>query len=219
MIAITVTEFQTRLKNVVASNPGPLIVLIDELDRCRPTYAVETLEAVRHLFTVDGVVVVVAVNRKQLAEAVKGLYGEGFNGGRYLDRFADRRIRLPTPDRETRAPFLTGLTTETGLAEHLTIGPWSKSVFHLVAELPNCELRDIQHATHLATAVLSSNPPPDLQRNLWEWSVLALVMLRVVDENAYSQFGCAKTWVLVVLVLGVWVMLRGFRGLRNCHSW
>ena len=183
-----VAEFQTRLKNVVASNPGPLVVLIDELDRCRPTYAVGTLEAVRHLFTVDGVVVVVAVNRKQLAEAVKGLYGAGFNADRYLHRFADWPVTLPTPDRDTRVPFLAGLTAETGLAEHVSSGALSQSALDLVADLPDAELRDIEHATHLATAVLSSNPPPAVRRNLWEWSVLALVVLRIADQNAYSQF-------------------------------
>ena len=183
-----VAEFQTRLKNVVASNQGPLVVLIDELDRCRPTYAVETLEAVRHLFTVDGVVVVVAVNRKQLAEAVKGLYGAGFNADRYLHRFADWPVTLPTPDRDTRVPFLAGLTAETGLAEHVSSGALSQSALDLVADLPDAELRDIEHATHLATAVLSFNPPPTVQRNLWEWSVLALVVLRIANQNAYPQF-------------------------------
>ena len=184
-----VTEFQQQLENVAAAASGPLVVLIDELDRCRPTYSVETLEVVRHLFTVGGVVVVVAVNREQLTEAVKGLYGAKFDANRYLRRFYDQRVSLLAPDRDTRAPFLTELTAQTGIAEHVSGDARTQSVLNLVADLPdNNELRDIQHAAYLATAGLSSNPSPDLGNELWEWSVLAMVMLRIVDGNAYSQF-------------------------------
>ena len=183
-----VAEFQQQLKNVVALNPGPLVVLIDELDRCRPTYAVETLEVVRHLFTVDGVVVVVAVNRKQLVEAVKGLYGANFNADRYLDRFVDLTTPLRAPDHDALAPFLTGLTIETGLRDHVSSTDLTHSALSLVADLADTEPRDVEHATHLATTVLSSKRPPLIQREFWEWSVLALVVLRIADEEAYAGF-------------------------------
>ena len=58
----------------------PLIVLIDELDRCRPTYAVEFLEVVKHLMAVDHVVYAFAVNRSELAHTVCGCYGPEFDG-------------------------------------------------------------------------------------------------------------------------------------------
>ena len=183
-----VAEFQEKLKVVTVAAVGPLVVLIDELDRCRPTYAVETLEVVRHLFTVDGVVVVVAANRKQLVEAVKGMYGEGFGADRYLDRFVDLSTPLRTPDRDTRAPFLTGLASETGLATQSVSDKWCQSVLDMVAGLPSFELRDAEHAAHLAAVTLSSNPPPHVERALWERYVLALVLLRIADKKAYSQF-------------------------------
>ena len=41
-----------------------------------------------------------------------------------------------------------------------------------------------------------------------------------LDEASVAQCrGCAKSWVLAVLALGVGLMLRGFPGLRSCHSW
>ena len=61
-------------KLVAKKGEGPLIVMIDELDRCRPSFAVEFLETAKHLFAVDQVVFVLAVNRKELAHAVKALY-------------------------------------------------------------------------------------------------------------------------------------------------
>ena len=69
---------------------GPLIVIIDELDRCHPSYALELLATVRHLFNVDGVVkIVLAINRAELAHSVQSIYGPDFSADRYLRRFAD----------------------------------------------------------------------------------------------------------------------------------
>ena len=83
-----------------ASGNKPTVVLIDELDRCRPTYAIELLETAKHIFGVDHVVFVLAVNREQLAHSVKALYGSEFDAVGYLRRFFDIDFRLPAPDRE-----------------------------------------------------------------------------------------------------------------------
>ena len=152
----------------------------------------ETLEAVRHLFTVDGVVVVIAANRDQLAKAVEGLYGADFNADRYLDRFVDLTTTLRIPDHETLVPFLTGLTTETGLSDHVSSADRTHRALSLVADLADTEPRDLEHATHLAATVLSSKRSPAIQRELWEWSVLALVVLRIADQNVYADFGLGR---------------------------
>ncbi len=77
---------------------GPAIIFIDELDRCRPTYAVKVLEEIKHLFDVPGLVFVLGVNGEQLANSLVGAYGPNFKGDAYLRRFIDRRYRLATAD-------------------------------------------------------------------------------------------------------------------------
>ena len=64
----------------------PLVFLVDELDRCRPTYALEVLERVKHLFDVPNVVFVFGVNRDVLANAVASTYGIE-DGWHYLSKF------------------------------------------------------------------------------------------------------------------------------------
>jgi len=76
----------------------PLFVFVDELDRCRPDYAIELLEGIKHLFGVPGVYFVVATNTIQLGESVKAVYGNGFDGHRYLKRFFDIQYTLPEPN-------------------------------------------------------------------------------------------------------------------------
>ena len=86
-------------------NGRPLVIVIDELDRCRPSYAVEFLEAAKHLFSVDHVVFVLAVNRSELAHSVKAIYGEDFGADSYLERFFDIVIDLPAVERKQLIEF------------------------------------------------------------------------------------------------------------------
>ena len=72
----------------------PAFILIDELDRCRPSYAVEMLETIKHIFDIPRVVFVLATDTEQLQHSVKAIYGEGFKAQHYLSRFFHRRFIL-----------------------------------------------------------------------------------------------------------------------------
>ena len=75
----------------------PIFVFIDELDRCRPSYAVEMLETIKHIFDVEGIVFVVATDTEQLQHTIKSVYGEGFDAKVYLGRFFNSRYSLKRP--------------------------------------------------------------------------------------------------------------------------
>lgn len=78
----------------------PLFVIVDELDRCRPTYAVQMLEELKHIFAIEGVVFVIGTDTVQLSHSVNALYGEKFDSARYLRRFFDRVVVFPPVDRK-----------------------------------------------------------------------------------------------------------------------
>lgn len=75
----------------------PIFIFIDELDRCRPSYAVEMLETIKHIFNVKGIVFVVATDTDQLQHTIKSIYGEGFDAKVYLGRFFNSRYSLKRP--------------------------------------------------------------------------------------------------------------------------
>jgi hypothetical protein len=75
----------------------PFFVLIDELDRCRPLYAIAMLERVKHLFDTPHVVFVIATDSGQLRHSVGAIYGSGFASDRYLRRFFDRTYVFAKP--------------------------------------------------------------------------------------------------------------------------
>lgn len=91
-IAELMKEF---IDNVIDKRVDRLIIFIDELDRCKPTFAVQMLERIKHFFFDDRVTFVFSVNIEQLQYTIKNYYGEGFNASRYLDKFFDLRIGLP----------------------------------------------------------------------------------------------------------------------------
>lgn len=71
-----------------------LIIFIDELDRCRPTFAIETLEAIKHFFDLKNVIFIISLDTKQLSKSIKTVYGDIESEG-YLRRFFDYQIPLP----------------------------------------------------------------------------------------------------------------------------
>lgn len=82
-------------KAASSKNDGkPVYIFIDELDRCRPTYAIELLERVKHFFAIEGCRFVIATDTDQLAHSICAVYGTGFASKRYLKRFFDSTFKL-----------------------------------------------------------------------------------------------------------------------------
>lgn len=90
-----VITLRNYLRNVVKKK-GTLVIIIDELDRCRPTFAVQTLEIVKHLFNVRGLVFIFALDILQLSHGIKSVYGYGFDATGYLERFFNMIDLLPS---------------------------------------------------------------------------------------------------------------------------
>jgi hypothetical protein len=99
-----ITDFKQRLSILVSyleNQPSiqlPIFVFIDELDRCRPDYAIKLLEGIKHLFGIPGIHFIVATNLAELAHSVRAVYGEKFSAERYLKRFFDMEYTLPEPE-------------------------------------------------------------------------------------------------------------------------
>ena len=86
------------IDSLILEHGNRLVFFIDELDRCKPDYAIRFLERIKHYFDDDRVTFVFAVSLSQLQATVKNYYGAEFNSSRYLDKFFDLRITLPSPD-------------------------------------------------------------------------------------------------------------------------
>ena len=92
--------FEDYLDEAITDKNSRLLVLIDELDRCKPTYAVKLLERIKHYLSNEKITFVFAVNEQQLQSTIRAFYGDNFKACEYLDRFFDYRLSLPPPDIE-----------------------------------------------------------------------------------------------------------------------
>lgn len=100
--AMEVFRIELARWTAMASEKGrSVVILVDELDRCRPTFAIELLERIKHLFDVTGLVFVIAVHREELAHSVRAIYGNDFGAAQYLNRFFDLECRLPKASNQT----------------------------------------------------------------------------------------------------------------------
>lgn len=79
-------------------NADKLVIFIDELDRCRPDFAVRLLEQIKALFQSESIITVISADSVQLSKAMAGIYGEGYDSQRFLERFFDYRVVLPPCD-------------------------------------------------------------------------------------------------------------------------
>lgn len=101
-----IREFQKSLSELlheIEANGGvslPLVVLIDELDRCRPTYALKLLEESKHFFDNTETVFIYGINVGQLTHTVRAVYGTDYNASHYLARFLKVSLNLPVPDNQ-----------------------------------------------------------------------------------------------------------------------
>ena len=192
----SVRDFRNALQEMAdalaESNNGlPLVVIIDELDRCRPTYAARLLEVAKHLFAVNNIVFVLAVNRSELVHSIRALYGNEFDAMGYLRRFFDIDFSLPEPNRRTFIEtnlVTTGVESFFKSTEHLNsrdFYPKVKEMLLSFFDAYEISLRTILQALHRLGLTLASLPPS--QQPLARELVVALIV-RTVDIVIYRKF-------------------------------
>lgn len=81
------TQFKNKLKELIKkqNSDKPFIVIVDELDRCKPTYAIEFLEKLKHLFDIPNMIFILFINEDELVNAISHTYG--IDGKNYLGKF------------------------------------------------------------------------------------------------------------------------------------
>lgn len=91
----TIQDFKKELAELAAQLEKPLVFIIDELDRCRPDFAIRLIERIKHFFDIPKIVFVLVMNKPQLLQSIKSVYGyEAEMNGDYLEKFIDFTVHL-----------------------------------------------------------------------------------------------------------------------------
>lgn len=98
---IVMQEFKIQLAKYAQTQVNPIVIFIDELDRCKPNFAVNLVERIKHFFDVPNIVFVLLLNREQLEKAIKGVYGNETDASAYLGKFVNFFFKLPKLNKES----------------------------------------------------------------------------------------------------------------------
>lgn len=187
----------------------PLFVFIDELDRCRPTFAIEMLETVKHIFDMKKVVFVIATDKEQLQHSIRAVYGAGFDSARYLDRFFHRSVVLQHDSVDNQINAMIAASTvfnpqEFPFQRHiLSVLQHPKMIsgwFSTIANVFRMNLRTINLWFDRVEAVVATNDKVDVI------FISFLMALYTVRPEIYKKYSYNKTHLKeidgVVSILG-----------------
>ena len=195
-----IQQFKENLSGFLADrgSGSPVIVFIDELDRCRPHYAIALLERIKHLLNLPGLLFVLGIDRRQLANAIRGAYGELFDSETYLQRFIDLDYQLPICDVKSFTEKLVvdyGLNTffearNTNTRTHINNESGGLvDVCTDVASLFRLQLREIEQLLARVNIVARST---DASEPIYPYLLVGLLALRVKVPSLYSSLTSSK---------------------------
>lgn len=170
----------------------PLVFFIDELDRCRPTFALEILERVKHFFSVPNVHFVMTINFSQLCSSVSVRYGAKMDADIYLQKFFHFIFPISTGDDHLviNEKYISHLINAHDLPkESGDLEDYIRELIKHVAETKSLSLRAIERIMSRLALALAFTPRPDL---ISATISIGLVILQTIDSSLYirAKKGC-----------------------------
>lgn len=165
------------------SSKQKLVIVVDELDRCRPDYALSLLEVMKHFFDVKNVHFVLGVNLKELRNSVKSRYGTNANADKYLQKFISVRMPLiPRPSAISgglmQVKHFNNVVRKIGISD-----TWKYRYLELYLNLIDYHigltLRDVEKIVTLAMVTPEPASNPEASAFLYT----GLIILEVIEPN------------------------------------
>ncbi len=168
----------------------PLVIFIDELDRCRPLYAIELLERVKHLFGIERLIFVLSIDKTHLAESIKSQYGN-IDTDNYLRRFIDIEYTLPEPSLDKFCNYLyknfydfSNVFKEKNINKYTSNNDELALLKYMVNVL-NLSLREIEHVfiqLNLAFKTMEKSTKDEYFR-----VYVLLITLKIKNNDLYTR--------------------------------
>lgn len=127
--AAAMDEFRRAIAMLTKFDDGseksrPLVIVVDDLDRCRPDFALEVLEVIKHFFAVPYVHFILGVNLYALENSVHSRYGAEIDASAYLQKFLSIEMQLPAhagDPRHTKVPikYLEVTAKKMNVSDHI----------------------------------------------------------------------------------------------------
>lgn len=177
-------HFIESLSKLTKDLTAPFVVIVDELDRCRPTFALEVLERIKHLFDAENIVFVLFWNAESIHESIRHTYGRGTNAEEYLSKFVAFSVPLTLSGNRGKKigsryiNFIQSIC-ENNLNGQVDSFDFRDSLQEVCAVL-NPSLRQVKAAIQMTAHIKAQNS---------DWPPIAayLVMLKAIDEKRFEK--------------------------------
>lgn len=176
--------FKQALKSITDNKK--LVIVLDELDRCKPSFALSLLEKVKHVFDLDNLVFIFSTNLNQLGSMVKKQYGASIDASDYLSKFFNFTIKLPNEIEHRRDTMMNSFYLFKILSKDLSFAQDLSDSYHLgevirhLFKVGDLSLRDTEKfirnikVLNVVGGEFSLN-----EKKLWWFSTLSLISVYI----------------------------------------
>ena len=177
-------EMSTKVKE---KSGKPLVFIVDELDRCRPTFAIELLERIKHVFDVPNMVFVVGINRDELCRSINSLYGE-IDANTYLQRFFHADLTMPEVNAKDYLQYVLGHYFRNGVMvfAHTTQVDGFFHFFYGLVNTGKLPLRDLEH--YIRHLYLIRNKVGSLHNETSLLLLFVVIMVKMKRPEFYKKW-------------------------------
>lgn len=184
-----IKRFKEGLENV-AKEVGNIVIIIDELDRCKPDFALNMLEHIKHLFHVKNVHFILGYNGPALEEIIKTRYGAKINAQRYLDKFITVKMNhmpIENPHAHSTVTYFQQKFNEMEIEKrNFSIKYYARAIGMALIERHRPSLRDI----NLLLTDLALMPVLDTRFSNYEFKRIFRIILKImrwIDRDLYNR--------------------------------
>lgn len=190
----SIEKFKIELEKIAKKNlektGKPLIIFVDEIDRCRPDFAIKLLERIKHFFNIENIIFILGMDKKALSNSIKVIYGQGTEIEGYLSRFIDLEYKL---NNNSRKKFLDFLLQKYKIRDQYIKRDLSncyendfkalRKILITCIEITNLSFRDIEKVLVRLIIIIKENE----QNILFIYPTVFLLCIRQVDVDLYNR--------------------------------
>lgn len=173
---------------------SPVIFVIDELDRCKPRFALEIIESIKHLFSVPNISFVLVMNRNQIEESVRCEYGANVEAYKYLQKFITVWATLPksSPDyrKSIREIYVGNCLNRMGYPTHTNSHDQAKNLFEELVRYYDPSLREIEKC--LSNFAIIQNTTDCRLEGYRQYMSVFLSILKARQPDVYRRLSDEK---------------------------
>lgn len=188
-------HLKAALEKYVAESDSKILFLVDELDRCRPDYAISYLETIKHIFDLPGATFILAADRHHLENSAKTAFGSNLDFDEYYRKFVHREVTLPPMDEAAYTRLASAYAKHFLERDDIRLcfmpldGYRMENVTELITAL-KLTPRQVQECFRILGHMLSTT---DDKRGRLLWCIgvssIAMSALRIGRPTIYEKFG------------------------------